>query len=127
MTVKFKSVKFKCDLRIYVLFYSCACAHIICTELPPNLNLPIFLFRPLGTKPPNLRIANISGYTGVQFGRNYCPKHKSSCRPLITIFVPVISQLWWQSLLHSWTALHYVTQCNLILHPGYPGKVTQLT
>ena len=46
----------------YVLFYPCACAHIICTELPPNLNLPIFLFRPLGTKPPNLKIANIYGY-----------------------------------------------------------------
>ena len=30
--------------------YACACAHIICTELPPNLNLPIFLFWPLGTK-----------------------------------------------------------------------------
>ena len=43
--------------------YMCACAHIICTELPPNLNPPIFLFRPLGTKPPNLKIANISGYT----------------------------------------------------------------
>ena len=37
--------------------------HIICTELPPNLNPPIFLFRPLRTKPPNLKIANISGYT----------------------------------------------------------------
>ena len=46
-----------------VLFYACACTHIICTELPPNLNPPIFLFRPLGTKPPNLKIANISGYT----------------------------------------------------------------
>ena len=45
----------------YVLFY--ACAHIICTELPPNLNPPIFLFRLLGTKLPNLKIANISGYT----------------------------------------------------------------
>ena len=33
------------------------------SELPPNLNPPIFLFRPLGTKPPNLKIANISGYT----------------------------------------------------------------
>ena len=43
--------------------YACVCAHIICTELPPNLNLPIFLFRPLGTKLPNLKIANISGYT----------------------------------------------------------------
>ena len=43
--------------------YACACEHIICTELLPNLNLPIFLFRPLGTKPPNLKIANISGYT----------------------------------------------------------------
>ena len=43
--------------------YACACAHIICMELPPNLNPPIFLFRPLGTKPPNLKIANISGYT----------------------------------------------------------------
>ena len=64
-TVKFKSVKFKCDLRTYVLFYACACAHIICMELPPNLNPPIFLFRPLGTKPPNLKIANISGYTVV--------------------------------------------------------------
>ena len=32
-------------------------------ELPPNLNSPIILFRPLGTKPPNLKIANISGYT----------------------------------------------------------------
>ena len=51
----------------YVLFYACACAHIICTELPPNLNLPIFLFQPLGTKPPNLKITNISGYT-------VCPK-----------------------------------------------------
>jgi len=78
------TVKFKCDLRIYVLFY--ACVHIICTELPPNLNPPIFLFRPLGTKPPNVKIANISGYTGVQFGRNYCPKHKTSCHPLIAIF-----------------------------------------
>ena len=47
----------------YILFYVCACAHIICTELPPNLNPPIFLFRPLGTKRPNLKIANISGYT----------------------------------------------------------------
>ena len=47
----------------YILFYACACAHIICTELPPNLNPPIFLFRPLRTKPPNLKIANISGYT----------------------------------------------------------------
>ena len=47
----------------YVLFYVCACTHIICTELPPNLNPPIFFFRPLGTKPPNLKIANISGYT----------------------------------------------------------------
>ena len=46
----------------YVLFYACVCTHIIYTELPPNLNLPIFLFRPLGTKPPNLKIANISGY-----------------------------------------------------------------
>ena len=46
-----------------VLFYTCACAHIICTELPPNLNLPIFLFWPLGTKLPNLKFANISGYT----------------------------------------------------------------
>ena len=65
VTVKFKSVKFKCDLRIYVLFYvcACACAHIICTELLPNLNPPIFLFWALGTKPPNLKIANISGYT----------------------------------------------------------------
>ena len=27
---------------------------VICTQLLPNLNLPIFLFRPLGTKPPNL-------------------------------------------------------------------------
>ena len=62
-TVKFKSVKFKCDLLIYVLFYMCACVHIICTELPPNLNPPIFLFRPLGTKPPNLKITNISSYT----------------------------------------------------------------
>ena len=26
-TVKFKSVKFKCDLRTYVLFYACMCAH----------------------------------------------------------------------------------------------------
>ena len=26
-TVKFKSVKFKCDLRVYALFYACACAH----------------------------------------------------------------------------------------------------
>ena len=43
--------------------YTCACAHIICTELPPNLNPPIFLFRLLGTKPPNLKIVNISGYT----------------------------------------------------------------
>ena len=43
--------------------YACACAHIICTKLPPNLNPPIFLFRPLRTKPPNLKIANISGYT----------------------------------------------------------------
>ena len=59
-TVKFKSVKFKCDLR---MFYACVCAHIICTELPPNLNPPIFLFQPLGTKPPNLKIANISSYT----------------------------------------------------------------
>ena len=57
------TVKFKCDLRIYVLFYACACAHIISMELPSNLNPPIFLFRPLGTKPPNLKIANISGYT----------------------------------------------------------------
>ena len=43
--------------------YACACTHIICTELPLNLNPPIFLFRPLGTKPSNLKIANISGYT----------------------------------------------------------------
>ena len=40
---------------------------IICTELPPNLNPPIFLFRLLGTKPPNLKIANISGYTVVSY------------------------------------------------------------
>ena len=46
-----------------VLFYTCECAHIICMELPPNLSPPIFLFRSLGTKPPNLKIANISGYT----------------------------------------------------------------
>ena len=65
-TVKCKSVKFKCDLRIYILFYACACAHIIYTELPPNLNPPIFLFQPLGTKPPNLKIANISSYTVCQ-------------------------------------------------------------
>ena len=67
---------FKCDLRVnhaptirdlhscarartYVLFYACG----ICMEVPPNLNLPICLFRRLGTKPPNLKIANISGYT----------------------------------------------------------------
>ena len=42
--------------------YVCACTHIICTELPLNLNPPIFLFRTLRTKPPNLKIANISGY-----------------------------------------------------------------
>ena len=30
---------------------------------PPNLNLPMFLFRRLWTKPPNLKTANISGYT----------------------------------------------------------------
>ena len=47
----------------YVLFYVCACAHIIYMELLPNLNPPIFLFRPLRTKPLNLKIANISGYT----------------------------------------------------------------
>ena len=41
-------------------------AHIICTELPPNLNPLIFLFQPLGTKPPNLKIANISRYTVFQ-------------------------------------------------------------
>ena len=46
-------------LCTYVLFYACG----ICTEIPPNLNQPIFLFRPLGTKPSNLKIANISGYT----------------------------------------------------------------
>ena len=34
-----------------------------CEAPPPNLNPPIFLFRPLGTKPPNLMTANISGYT----------------------------------------------------------------
>ena len=38
-TVKFKSIKLLCT---YVLFY--ACAHIICTELPPNLNPPKFFF-----------------------------------------------------------------------------------
>ena len=36
---------------------------IRCKAQPPNLNPPIFLFRSLGTKPPNLKIANISGYT----------------------------------------------------------------
>ena len=49
----------------------CACAHIICMaryavglgEVPPNLNLPILLFGPLRTKPPNLKTTNISGYT----------------------------------------------------------------
>ena len=30
---------------------------------PPNLNPPIFLFRLLGTKPPNLMTINISGHT----------------------------------------------------------------
>ena len=53
--------------------YACTCAHIICTELLPNLNPPIFLFRPLGTKPPNLKIANISGYTVVVYVHDhYC-------------------------------------------------------
>jgi len=52
-TVKFKSVKFKCDLRIYVLFYACACAHIICMELPPNLNPSTFYF---GRSGPNRQI-----------------------------------------------------------------------
>ena len=28
-TVKFKSVKFKCNLRTYVLSYACACARIL--------------------------------------------------------------------------------------------------
>ena len=51
--------------------HSCACMYIrytcsICTELPPNLNPPIFIFWPLGTKPPNLKIANISSYTVCQ-------------------------------------------------------------
>ena len=59
----FKSVKFKCNLRTYILFYVCACVHIVCMELPPNLNPSIFLFRLLGTKLPNLKITNISGYT----------------------------------------------------------------
>ena len=34
-----------------------------CKAPPPNLNPPIFLFRPLGTKLPTLMTANISGYT----------------------------------------------------------------
>ena len=54
-------------LSTYEFFYACTCAHIICTELPPNLNPPIFLFRLLRTKPPNLKIANISGYTVFRF------------------------------------------------------------
>ena len=58
-TVKFKSIKFKCDLRIILRMRVRA---YYMSELPPNLNPPIFLFRPLGTKPPNLKIANISGY-----------------------------------------------------------------
>ena len=32
-------------------------------EVPPNLNPPILLFGPLRTKLPNLKTANISGYT----------------------------------------------------------------
>ena len=63
------TVKFKYD-------YACACVHIICMELPPNLNPPIFLFRPLGTKPPNLKIANISGYTVW-----YIAQWQASCLP----------------------------------------------
>ena len=69
-TIKFKSVK---STRIK--------GHMLCTyvsylrvrvrvyymygrrELPPNLNPPRLLFRPLGTKPPSLKIANISGCT----------------------------------------------------------------
>ena len=63
-TVKFKSVKCKCDLRdIRVILRVRVRAYYTCTELPPNLNPPIFLFRLLGIKPPNLKIANISGYT----------------------------------------------------------------
>ena len=58
--------------------YACACVHIIYTELPPNLNPPIFLFRPLGIKPPNLKIANISGYTVLAETQLYKLKHKST-------------------------------------------------
>ena len=52
-TIKLKSANISYT-RIYVWRYR--------TE-PQNLNLPIFLFRLLKIKPPNLKTANISGYT----------------------------------------------------------------
>ena len=39
VTVKFKSVKFKCDLRTYVLFYTCVCMHIGTTAKFKSANI----------------------------------------------------------------------------------------
>ena len=62
-TVKFKSVKFKCDLRIIHIILRVRVRAYYMYGTTAKFKSAKFLFRPLGTKPPNLKIANISGYT----------------------------------------------------------------
>ena len=50
----------RCLINVLAMFIMTV---LRCKAPPPNLNPPIFVFRPLGTKPPNLMTANISGYT----------------------------------------------------------------
>ena len=95
---------------------------IICTELPPNLNQPIF--RLLRTKPPNLKIANISGYTVIaiiHFPSAIFWKHFQYAVVRISI-IYIISHRQ-----HIWTCIVVLTITKYNTNPGKKTTTSLIT